>query len=55
MARPKKATEKVEVSTTKSFDVDAWFAEIDELNKRAGKFMPDGRKQPQMPVREFDF
>jgi len=55
MARPTKAMEKNEVSTTKSFDVDAWFAEIDEINKTAGEFMPGGRKQPQMPVREFGF
>ena len=43
------------MSTTKSFDVDAWFAEFDELNKTAGEFMPGGRKQPRMPVREFGF
>jgi hypothetical protein len=55
MTRPTKATEKVEVSTERSFDVDAWFAEIDEINKTVDEFMPGGRKQPLMPVREFDF
>jgi antitoxin VapB len=43
------------ISTSKRFDVDAWFAEFDELNKAAGDFMPGGRKQPRMPVREFGF
>ncbi len=42
------------ISEGKKFDVDRWFEEIDKIVGESGEFMPQGREQPAMPVREFD-
>lgn len=39
-----------------ALDVDAWFARLDELTKKHGEFLPEGRpEQPPMPDDDIDW
>lgn len=38
---------------TRRAEIARWFADLDRFNETAGEFMPKGRQQPKMPVREF--
>jgi len=37
------------IETTAARDLDRWFADLDRYNSIAGEFMPEGRRQPDMP------
>lgn len=37
-----------------TFDVDAWFAEIDRLRELHGDFLPEGIPEPEMEADEID-
>ena len=39
--------------TARKAELARWLADLDHFNKVAGNFMPEGRQQPEMPVREL--
>ena len=41
------------VESSAKNDLDQWFADLRHYNKVAGEFMPEGRDQPDMPVRDL--